>query len=422
MTNSYTINFAATNDNLENYYVTFVTDSGTPVPFNATLNGNPLSDFSSFTPTVDDVVEIFSIAWLGDMYVSTLAFNDNPPLFTSDTTNSFQCLEFSGPSTFTKVDVTYMNWYSIPIQIGNTTTGTNYGVPSVNFTQAGILNQLESLTNSPATTVINDANGNFLRIIGPNANVPYIGTYPSFKKYLKYVFEKGENNYNTFIRLENLYDGVQNPTHVWKMRQTYDNLDSTYNTYWVSYDTKTSVFEIKGNTTFIDPDNDQPTGATSTYTIQANYTPDQMNTNIYLSQFAYTWSMVYTDPQGNNHNYAKLAADIADNDVFAAIVRDFLVGFNCGFVLSEIKDELTGKFYGADSSQEWQNCDGSTLFYDLQNNAVPNPPPYYYNSWANVIYQNFSNVYSFAFSDFIPAINPQLLVNSGDNLLVTILN
>ncbi len=422
MANSYTINFAATNNNLGDYNITFVTDPGSPEAFSATLNGNSLSDSYSFTPTTDDVVVISSVGWTGNMYVSTLAFNADTPVYTTDTTNSFQCIEFSGTDTFTKPDVTYMNWYSIPIQIENTTTQVSYGVPTENFSQAGILNQLESLTSSTKTTVINDVNGNFLRIIGPNANVPYISTYPSFQSYLEYCFEKDWNNYGLFVNLQNLYDGVQNPTHVWKMRQTYDNYNSNYNGGMVFYDTENSELTITGKTIFINPDNDQPTGATSTYTIQANnLSMDQMNTNIYLSQFAYTWSMVYTDPQGNNHNYAKLSADIADNDVFAAIVRDFLAGFAFGFIRSKTIDAATGNQYGADSSQDWQNCDGLTLFDDLQPIAITSPY-YYYNSWANVIYQNFSNVYSFAFTDFIPAINPQLLVNTGDTLLVTILN
>lgn len=426
MSTNYTINFAATNNNLQDYYVTFVSAAGSPEAFNATFNGASLQASSSINLNSDgnNTIQISSFAWQGDMYISTKPFNANTPVFTNNTDNRFQCLEFSGSDAtsmlpgFTIADISYINWYSIPLMMENTNNGDSRGVPLTGFSPNNLLQSLESLSNSLDTTVINDANGNFLRIIGPNACGSYIGTYPTFNDYVNYIFP-GYNNYNAFICLQNMFDGSPDGNTINFQRQNYDNYDSSLATNNVYYDGNT--LKIQGRTTILSETTDQPTGITTTYTIETPLDMNTFNTGIYLAQLDYSWTMNYIDQNGNPQTLGKIKASVGDNDVFSAIVRDLLAGFAFGFAGSKVPGDY-GLNYGQYPSGYWQNVDGSTLFNDLQSATIVNPPPYYYNSWANVFYQYLSRVYSFTFSDFITSINPQLQVNGGENLLVTILS
>jgi hypothetical protein len=91
---------------------------------------------------------------------------------------------------------------------------------------------------------------------------------------------------------------------------------------------------------------------------------------------------------------------VADNDIYAAVYRDLVTGFNLGFVTT-----------GANTSSAWWN---SPAF-------PPNPDgDYYYNAYAKVLANNYPGAYGFPFSDRYK----QVLADLGgkiDELTITVL-
>lgn len=91
---------------------------------------------------------------------------------------------------------------------------------------------------------------------------------------------------------------------------------------------------------------------------------------------------------------------VADNDIYAAVYRDLVTGFNLGFVTT-----------GANTSSSWWT-------------SSPFPPntdgDYYYNAYAQVVANNYPGAYGFPFSDRYK----QVLADLGgkiDALTITIL-
>ena len=97
-----------------------------------------------------------------------------------------------------------------------------------------------------------------------------------------------------------------------------------------------------------------------------------------------------------------------DNNVFSAISRDLLAGFAYGFAGSEK--------YGTQNSSAWMKASATGVFSHIQ------PEYSYYNPWANAIAANFADVYTFPFNDFLSSWAPEINVNSGDTLTVTLLS
>jgi hypothetical protein len=418
-TNCYTISFAASNNNLSSYYATFVSDKSS-VPFDATINGKTLSASQSIKLTSDVTIRVNSMTWIGNLFISTEGFDSNTPVYTvhnDDDTNRFQCIEFSGQPASITADVSYINWYSIPLMITNSSTNTSFSVPIRGFSQEKILNDLKNLSNNSQTVVIKDNKlENFLRVISPNALGSYIAAYPNFKNYIEYIFDDYDNN-NASISLENRYSGQRGSTEVTTMRQDYKNTND-YGDEYVYYGNNT--LKIDGHSTILDENTGKPTGTLTSFHIEANNLDiNSFSRDIYIAQLNYSWTIDYTI-DGHSYNKKNDNASVGDNDVFSAIVRDLLAGLSFGFIGSNVAvDDYVN--YGDTSSSFWQGTSGYPLFSDLDpDGSDPSRP--HYNPWADVFYKYFSHTYSFPFSDFIQALSPQLNINSGENLLVTILD
>jgi hypothetical protein len=96
-----------------------------------------------------------------------------------------------------------------------------------------------------------------------------------------------------------------------------------------------------------------------------------------------------------------------DNNVFSTITRDLLVGFSYGFINSANAGNMT--------SQQWMRLSNADAFA----NAQPDNP--YYNQYAAAIAGTFSDVYSFPFNDYLSGFSPEMSVNTGDTLTITLL-
>ena len=321
--------------------------------------------------------------WNGHMYVSDgpLTLNEvnklpvDPNYTLSSDTTRYQLLEFAGSTTQTNIDITYINWFSMPLEISTSSTNTR-GKPKAHTYPGELFSPLESLSADNAITVIKN-NGNLVRIVSANAGGKWMDVYPSFEKYIKSVFS-GSNT----INLSNQYDGIQNPP-------SDDFKPQSYQSSSVSYDGTT--LEIKGTTSEL-----------GKFSMTSKLSYGDLSNAIYLSVLNYAWSYDGTNGSGSNKN-----GNTGDNNVFSAISRDLLAGFAFGFIGSSA--------YGTKPSSEWQSATTSNVYSGIQ----PNEP--YYNQWANIINGCFNDVYTFPFNDYLSGYAPELPVSSGDTVTVTIL-
>lgn len=68
------------------------------------------------------------------------------------------------------------------------------------------------------------------------------------------------------------------------------------------------------------------------FTISADIVADKFSDGVYLCILSYSWTA--GDYSNNN-------ADIGDNNVFSAIIRDLLAGFSYGIIGSEAFKNMT---------------------------------------------------------------------------------
>lgn len=394
----YTINFVNNNSSIETPWLTFV--QATEVVNNTTQlvgpalaavggNGTALKNGVSYSLTdIKDTISMGPTDWQGHLYISdsalTLPTSGGLPVdpaytVTTDTAR-YQMLEFAGSPTQASTDITYINWYSIPLQMESTSSqtsgGNTRGVPKSQAALSAMLTTLAGLTCSNPVTVVTNSSNQIVRVISPNAGNPsWLPLYPSFKDYLAKVFIDSTEA----TLLKNTYDGIANPP-------SPDFEPQEYQSSSVTYDCKTLT--IKGTTTVL-----------GDFTMTSAMDSDTFNSVIYLAVMNYTWS--YGSKSKSNGN-------TGDNNVFSAISRDLMAGFAYGFIGS--------KQFGSQPSSAWMGASDTEIFNAIQ----PKHP--YYNPWANAINICFSDVYTFPFNDFLTGYAPELVTNDGDTLTVTLLN
>ncbi|HMZ78585.1 MAG TPA: hypothetical protein PLL06_02710 [Acidobacteriota bacterium] len=397
----YTINFVNQNTDIPTAYVTFI--QATQVVNNVTElvgpalnatggNGTTLENGVSYSlDSIQNTISMDPSNWQGHMYLSDAALTpptsgglpvDMAYTLTTDT-NRYQMIEFAGSATSATTDITYINWYSIPVQMETTTSntgGNSRGVPSSQTALSDLISTLAGLSGNSSTTVVKNSSNETVRIISPNAGNPsWLPLYESFRDYLVSVFIDSTDS----ILLSNSYSGIQNPPSLDFQAQTYSASSVTYNGLTLNITGTTSVL---GN-----------------FTMTATMVFADFSSVIYLAVMNYEWSY-----DGQNGSASNPTGNTGDNNVFSAISRDLMAGFNFGFVGSSQ--------YGSQPSSAWQQASDSELFSAIQ----PNKP--YYNPWANAINGCFSDVYSFPFNDFLSNFSPLLTTNDGDILTVTLLN
>lgn len=136
-------------------------------------------------------------------------------------------------------------------------------------------------------------------------------------------------------------------------------------------------------------------------------TPDELTDAIY-SAVINGYDVTYNNGADSWNN-----GGTGDNNVFSAITRDLLAGFNFGFINSETTSSLG--VVGDLTSEQWMSLSYQDAFANAQTNAD------YYNVWAAAFAETFGDVYTFPFNDFLSGFAPEMNMNSGDTLTVTLL-
>lgn len=266
-----------------------------------------------------------------------------------------------------KIEITYLINGGIPTGSSNLTAVDYFAIPMTletldmhgnvlqQFTYYAntetVLKQLQDLGHSvDSVAKIEDATGQFLRFLAPqqwagssSSEQNYTGKnpYPSMNPYLQAV--AGQS-----VTIEGAFDGVP----------------GTYPPAFYRY---TTTLQAGGNITLSGQTapviNGQPGGYTNA--------PDIVIAEADVELGIYTANPPYT-VGGAPHT-------IGDNDVYSAVVRDLLTGFNAGYI---------GGTYSAEPSNQWWH---KPPFQPQNGNN-------FYNVYARVIQDN-SEAYGFAFSD-----------------------
>lgn len=330
--------------------------------------------------------------------------NEQPPLFpipafsqstlyptnpngavTSDT-GRYNYIELGGgSSTQISPDITYINYYSVPIQMTRASDGATRGAP---ISQAALNNlqaKLAALSGNSSAVVVQDANG-VARIVSPDSGPTAQAAYPTLSAYITTSFAAGAKT----IQLTNAYSGTGTNQPPLFTAQNYTGTNVTY----------------AGNTLTITGTSDNAN--IGSYTLTWEGTPEELTQAIYAAVLG-GYSVTYDNGQGTITN-----GNTGDNNVFSAITRDLLAGFSFGFINSD--SQALGADIGDLTSAQWMTLSYSDAFLNAQSN------PEYFNQWAAAFADVFGDVYTFPFNDFFANFTPELTVNSGDTLTVTLLD
>jgi YD repeat-containing protein len=281
------------------------------------------------------------------------------------------------PSDSDVADLTGINLYSIPIQLETSKGGT---ATSDKLTYAISGNEMRlklgALTNQDPTSVIKDAAGNFLRVIGPSQyGAGDVGPYKTFDDYANSIKDSG-----LAIAIADHYNGYGTQSTAPLKAQDY--------TFSAKIDKTSGDMILTGSGT----------------QIGTNHT-------IVISQSDFAYAIYANDPPYKVDGVTK---HVGDNDVYSAIVRDVLSGFAIGFVGSSVIDPVTGKAFKDEQSKNWF-AQTSLAFSAVE----PDSP--YYNAYAEIFYL-YSNSYGFPFSDRLhKAVQINIGPAKADTLLMTIL-
>jgi len=358
-----TINFL--NENLEytsnNIYVLFTEQPAPPDPFDATVNGQPVSLTTSYSfAQLADGISLNHL-WGGVIYISLgKAMTDNrtgQPSFinTSDSDyykrwDKFE-LTFNGNS-YDKANLTGINSFAIPLSLKTFGDGGTTHRETLGYSVDG--EEMVNLLKATATNdsaVLKDTSNNFLRVIGPTTYPsPNIGPYLPFDNYLNSVISSGEP-----ILIQDLYYGVGITPRTTNQIYTFTN----------TFDTGGNLIMSGGGTAV------------------------GMGHSVVISNDVLAYNIYANNPP---YFVDGASASIADNDVYSAAVRDTLAGFAIGFVGSTVIDPVTGVAFKDEFCKHWYTTNQHLAFYDVQTNGL------YFNKYAEVFWK-YSDSYGFPFSD-----------------------
>lgn len=410
----YTISFTNNNAGITGPWVTFIQATqvvAQPTPSNpnatvtqlvgpalaatAVIQGKTVSLVNGTSYSLAEISNTLQMGpenWQGHMYISDAALTpptsgglpvDMAYTLTTDT-GRYQYLEFAGSTSTASIDITYINWYAIPLQMHSTTQQTSQtrGAPLPGASLSTLPATLAALSGNNAATVVTNSSGQTVRVISPNAGNPdWLPLYPSFNDYLVSVFIDSAQQ----IPINNSYSGIASPP-------SPDFQPQSYQTSSVSYAGQTLT--LQGTTSLL-----------GDFTMSSSMIWQQFSSVIYLAVMNYSWSYA---GKGSIPGASKANGNTGDNNVFSAVSRDLLAGFAFGFAGSTQ--------YGSQNSSAWMQAPATGVFSSIQ----PSHP--YYNPWANAIAANFADVYTFPFNDFLDSYAPEVNVNSGDTLTVTLLS
>lgn len=269
----------------------------------------------------------------------------------------FDKLELTyGNNPYGVANLTAIDYFAIPLALktysGNTATGTPLG--TLTYRQLGntVAAQLGALTNNNPKVVLHDKQGNFLRVLGPTLSPS--GVYPSFQPYLAAVQAAGQAT---------------------QIQGLYSRAGSTAATQTQTY-RFTATFDASGNL--------QLAGGGLPYASNPSVGPG----HVVLIQSKDLALGIYSANPGYTVDGAK--ANIGDNDVYSAVVRDVLTGYALGFVNSVVVDPKTNVAFKDEISDKWWVSPQAYAY--LQSN------PAYYDQYAAYL-QTISDAYGYPFSD-----------------------
>ncbi|MFC2149593.1 PEP-CTERM sorting domain-containing protein [Candidatus Auribacterota bacterium] len=393
------LNLKFVNDNTDygsayssDVYVLFTTAPSTT--FNATYDGGTsvqLKHSYTFQEIGSDGVQISDITG-GVLYVSVgdPMTNDrsSAPSFNNTSDDDYYTRWDQWEITYTgqasdDADLTGINAYALPLRLttyNGGTGGTQKQDLGYNISGTQMKNELGALTSNDPTAVLTDTrqgyNNAFLRVIGPTTFAAgTIGPYQDLQPYVNAV-KSSVSTGTTVAKIVDNYSGPQGGSGR-TASQSY-NFQASFNA--------SGDLVLDGSGSVV---------GSHTITIAAADVAYQ----IYAADPSYEISGVGT---GN----------MADNDVYAAAIRDILAGFATGFVGSTVTDPETGEVIKDEESNKWWVC--GLTFDEVQTANV------YYNAYGGVFYQN-SNNYGFPFSDRLNAtVQASLDPANVDTLVLTV--
>ena len=333
-------------------------------PVTGTINGQALvRDQAYSVADIGSGIALQSFA-SGRIYFSLgapLTGTGDPEPINSSVANwgtRFDKLELTfGQNPYGVANLTAIDYFAIPLAIktysGATATGTPLG--TLTYQQPGntVAANLGALTNNNAKVVLHDSKGNFLRVLGPTLSPS--GVYPSFSPYLAAVQAAGQAT---------------------QIRDLYSQAGSTNATKTQTYQF-TATFDASGNIQLL--------GGGISY---AGGPSVGMGHTILLKASDLALGIYSANPP---YTVDGAAANIGQNDVYSAVVRDLLTGYALGFVNSATADAQHGNTAFKDEiSSNWWSSPNAFSF--LQSN------PANYDQYAAYL-QTISNAYGYPFSD-----------------------
>ncbi|MBC2602262.1 PEP-CTERM sorting domain-containing protein [Puniceicoccus vermicola] len=407
----YKLDIVNNNTGLSDLWVTFLGAEFSSAP--SWSGGQSISTGTSYKVSnsmIGTAINNMPTDWSGNMYLSNSSIGSTAPNPTNFNTDQYQILEFSGSATSAAPDITYINYYSFPVELHSTdaaNTSSTRGTPKAGVNLSQLRNDLAGLTSSTNstssnTTVVRNstsytAAGPITRVISPangsGANGSVVDKYPSFAAYLSDTFPSASPV--TSIKIDNTYSGEASPPNVRFEAQTY-TVSS------ISYDATTGDLKIEGSST----DVNTSTTKIDSFTLTSNVDVEAFSESIYQAVLDYDYSFKKTSGETATTG----SGNTGSNDVFATVTRDLLAGFSFGFIGSDL--------YGDDTSEEWQKMT-SEYYGDLWSSDKE-----FYNQWANVFQNYFDDVYTQQFSDFLANsdFTPTIQVGGGETLTVTLLD
>jgi hypothetical protein len=361
-------------------------------PVTGTINGQPLVQEQSYS--LDD---IGSGITLQEFIGGRIYFSLGTPLTGTGDPEPVNSTIANYGTRFDKIEVTYsdttqsgvadlsaIDYFAIPLamQTYNASADANGDAVYDFSTWLGywspgseIIYNLAALTaNNPAVALYDDG-GNFLRVLGP-ALAP-AGAYPSFQPYLDAVAASGQT---TLIS------------------DLYSSAGATPATTTQQYQF-TASFDATGN---LDLDGGGLSG---------NGGPSVGSGHEIVIRAADLAPGIYS--ANPNYTVDGAAANIGNNDVYAAVVRDILTGFALGFVGSPTIDPNTGIAFEDEPSSAWWLS--SQAFDFLQSD------PAFYDQYAAYLAQ-VSTAYGYPFSDRWQAVQASLDTTQIDTMEIDVMS
>jgi hypothetical protein len=364
------------NENLEhsdsNVYVMF--RKGTTNAFDASYSGGAIAlttaysfaQLSGGVMLTDIVAGVFYVSLGNPMSVPvTNVAGQLPGPSPSNTTDADYSTRWDSVEiTFTgkpydAADLTGINMFGIPFVLRTYSGPTILQTLGYNVGAATMIATLRAAATNDAA-VLTDASNRFLRVLGPTAYAAgTIGPYQPLGVYIDVVRASGRP-----ILISDLFSGPAGPQPPRLTTQRYQFSTSFTNLLGVDQLIMTGGSLTAGGI-----------GITNIVT------------------FAY--SNIAYQVYANNPLYTINGADsgsMADNDVYAAAVRDVFAGFACGFIGCAATDQVTGLAFQSEASSNWFATVQTQAFSDVQT-VLP-----YYNGYGEAFWR-YSDVYGFPFAD-----------------------